>query len=148
MSTGSRKLGRMTSMRYYVIISVLSLSISGCAWLPHAPSRLIPTPLPELALEIVQMPKEICIGDTATFIVRTKPGNECLGAVGYWNTKGSWVGPNFEPMIADQAGLCTWTWQVDDSAAPGIAEFRTVARGYGSSRDLIPRTFTLQNCER
>lgn len=128
------------------LVGIVTSSICACSWLPHAPSRSIPTSRPELALEIVDMPEVICIGSQATFVVKTTPGNECLGAVGFKDVHDRWIGEDFEPMVAGDDGLCGWTWQVPDDALPGAGEFRAGVRGYGDLESLIPQTFRIEIC--
>jgi hypothetical protein len=127
-------------------VAVLSFGIAACAWMPRAPSRVIPTTAPELTIDIIEIPDTVCVGDTAIFVIRTTPGNECLGDIGYWNSKGSWVGPSFDPVVADMEGNCRWTWTVTDDAVPGTAEFRVGVRGHDTISSRVPQVFQVQVC--
>lgn len=127
-------------------IVVMSLGIAACAWLPHAPSRVIPTAPPELRVDVIEIPDTVCVGDMVTFVIRTTPGNECLGDIGYWNSKGQWAGPSFDPTVADREGICRWTWTVADDALPGTAEFKAGVRGYGTMSSIMPQVFQVQVC--
>lgn len=134
------------SIRWIMAVGVLSLGITTCAWLPRAPARIIPTTPPELSIEIVAMDKSACVGDLVSFVIKTTPGNECLGDIGYSNAQGSWVGPSFEPIVADGQGICEWTWEVPSDAAPGEAAFRAGVRGYGTMSSIMPQVFEIQIC--
>lgn len=129
-------------------IGVLTLGTAACAWLPHAPVRVIPTTPPELSIEIIAMDESVCVGELASFVIKTTPGNECLGDIGYWNAEGSWVGPSFEPVVADEHGICQWAWKVPSDAVPGEAEFRAGVRGYGTMSSIVPQVFQVQTCAR
>ena len=131
-----------------MVVAVLSLGIAACTWLPHAPSRVIPTTPPELTIDVIAMPDAACVGDVVTFAIRTTPGIECLGDIGYWNSKGSWVGPGFDPIVANEEGICRWTWTVTDEVLPGTAEFRAGVRGYGTMSSMVPQGFQVQVCAR
>ena len=94
------------------------------------------------------MDESVCVGESVLFAIKTVVGNECLAAVGYWDSEGSWVGPNLNSLVADDEGICQWTWQVPDDAQLGIAEFRVGVRGYGDMHSLIPEPFEIVNCDR
>jgi hypothetical protein len=134
-------------LRLVFPVCLLSCMMLACSWFPQAPVRVIPTPLPELAIETVEMPRRICIGDMAIFVVRTRPGNECGGSISYWNVHDSWVSDRLELTTTDEAGLCRWKWQVADDALPGEAEFRATAEAYGNSRMLIEH-FRIEKCSK
>jgi hypothetical protein len=131
-----------------VVAALLFFGMSACASLPRAPVRAVPTPLPELAFEIIEMPEMVCIGDVATFVIKTKPGNECTAAVSYINTTGTRKGQNLESMVSDEEGLCRWTWRVADDAVVGIARFDAGVRGYGHLESLLPQPFEIEDCGR
>jgi hypothetical protein len=130
-----------------ITVGLLCLSTAACGSLPRAPSREIPTTPPELRIEIVEMPDTVCVGDVVTFVIKTTPGNECLGDIGYWNSKGLWGGPSFDPTVADRGGICQWTWMVTDDALPGAAEFRAGVRGYGTMSSVMPQALQIQTCD-
>lgn len=129
-------------------ICILSLSTGACTWLPRAPLYAEPTPLPKLAAEIVEMPRQMCVGQTAIFTIRTNPNNECLASVRYQNGKESWVGKSLEPVVADRQGLCEWTWEVTDDAVVGTAVFRAGVEADGHVEPLIPQPFDIRACSR
>jgi hypothetical protein len=104
--------------------------------------------MPELAVDIVEVPQRPCIGDVATFVVMTKPRNVCFASVGYGNIKGIWLGRNFESVVADDEGLCEWTWQVADDASVGTARFRAEVEGYGHVASTLPQPFDIKDCSR
>jgi hypothetical protein len=131
-----------------VAVGLLCLSTAACGWLPRAPLYVEPTPLPELSAETVEMPRQICVGQTALFTVRTNPNNECFASVRYQDRKGSWVSKSFEPLVADKQGLCEWTWKVTNDVVAGTAVFRTGVEGDEHLEPLIPQPFQIQTCDR
>jgi len=92
------------------------------------------------------MPERVCIEETVTFSLQTTPGNTCYGAVVYQDLKDVWVGPNFDPIVADHEGLCTWNWQVAGDAKPGRAAFRAMVQGYGDVIGSGPQSFYIERC--
>lgn len=123
----------------------VSLASLACGWLPRAPSRVVPTSAPELAIEVVEMPQRICIGDTAIFTIRTTSGNRCDCSIGYRNVSDSWIGFNLEHTVADEKGLCRWTWSVVYDILPGKVEIRVTAERDGDSNILI-QGFYVEKC--
>lgn len=134
----------LTPKRIFAI-SFMACLVLACGWLPGAPRRVIPTPLPELAIEPVEIPSMVCVGGTATLVVRTEPGNVCGGSIGYWNVQNRRVGIDLESIATDEEGLCTWTWRIPDDALPGRVEFRSTAEAQGNSRMLIEH-FRVERC--
>jgi hypothetical protein len=136
-------------LKLIILVGLLLFVMSACSRLPVSPvRRTVPTPLPELAIEVVEMPERICIGDTSVFVVKTKPGNECFASIGYRNDVGSRIGRNLEAVVADEEGLCKWTWQVTDDAAVGTARFRADVEGYGHVNSTMPQIFEIEDCGR
>jgi hypothetical protein len=131
-----------------IVMLTLLCSMTACSFLPKAPRRLINTPLPELSIEIIELPERVCLDQAATFVVKTTPGNECSGVMRYPEGEDVWKAINLKDTVADQSGLCRWSWQVPQDAIPGTANFRAVVSGYGDSESMVPKPFGIENCGR
>lgn len=136
-----------SGFRLMFAASVVPLIVAACAEPLQGPAGARDTVPPELNVEILAMDDTLCVGNQTAFVIRTTPANECLGAVGYWTSKGSWETSDFETMTADEQGICRWNWEVPGDAAPGMAEFRAGVRGYGDLHSLMPQSFQILECE-
>ena len=92
-----------------------------------------PTPTPAVKLlagiERVSVTSEVRPGETASVTIRTAPGVECTIQVHF--ELGPIEADGLEPQIADDEGLCSWSWQVDDEAVPGDGMILAKAKGQG-----------------
>ena len=129
------------------LVIILMLNVVFCRWPPQAPSLLNPTPNPTFAIDAIEVPESACIGQAATIMVKTAPGNECLANVVYTDTSEDAVWQKLKPAVADSEGLCTWTWWVPEDASVGVAGVRAmVLWGAEKSHSLAPKGFHIENC--
>ena len=120
------------------IVAVLSFGMAACTRLPHSQPRAIPTTPPELTIDVIEIPDTVCVSDTVTLVIRTAPGNECLGDIGYWNSNGSWVGPSFDPIAADKQGTCQFKYRfvLDRNWSPSLCFLDSINRRQPAPRSL------------
>ncbi len=92
-----------------------------------------PTPTPAVKLltgiERVSVTSEVRRGGTASVTIRTAPGVECTVQVHL--ELGPIEADGLEPQIADDEGLCSWSWHVDDETVPGDGMILAKAKGQG-----------------
>lgn len=128
-------------------VAILVLSMLTCGWPPKAPSRLKPTISSIVAIEIVEVPNVVCVGDTVTFTIRTTPGNGCEASVGYYDAGKSWISQRLErTFAADNEGLCTWSWLVPTEVASGEAEVRMEVEDERNFNSTGPIPFEIRGC--
>lgn len=85
-------------------------------------------------------------GETGTFSAKTDIGNTCRGGIGYRDELGKWTTAMWSELMADETGLCKWTWTAPLRASGGTAEFRVATERQGEFRMLIPQTFCIEKC--
>jgi len=98
--------------------------------------RITPTPLP-VTLQVVDFTEAPARGEQATVTIRTRPGTRCEIRVFLYGPA-TLPREGLQPLIADDEGLCTWTWTVPLETVPGTWRY-WVAAGVGDrqiSREL------------
>jgi hypothetical protein len=125
----------------------LCMYLVSCALLPKAPKRIVPTTIPELSITILEMPESVCIADSSIIKIATLPGNECLCSIVYYKNQNSLSSVDLESIIANNEGICEWSWYVDEDIMPDKGELRIGVRGFGDLRSLMPQIIEISSCE-
>jgi len=58
---------------------------------------------------VLEMPESVGWHDMITVTIFTGPGADCM--IYYFGTSGLSHATGLEPQIADENGICSWTWQ-------------------------------------
>ena len=125
-------------------ITRLILAQLACSF--SAPIRSVPREK-KIIVTVIKKPEIIARDKEAIFILQSKPGNLCQGAIFYTDIiKNKEISDDLPELIADSDGLCKWEWKVPLSAEVGEAGFRGAVLQEGNLGSLAPQTFCIEVC--
>lgn len=84
---------------------------------PKGPQARVPSPDAPVSASIQNLTTPVAPGDNASVSVRTTPTANCVIVVKYDDQQSSDSG--LSPKAADEFGLLSWTWTVDEAAPLG-----------------------------
>lgn len=129
------------------VVATLVLSILGCALMPTAPNRPVPSPpSPKVAVELLEIPESACLGEVVAIRLRTRRGNKCDAHFLFRiEDKQS---TDFLTQVADSEGICLWRWEIPGNASSGNVQiYLAVHFDDIESNYLVPQIIQIHGCE-